>query len=55
MKTPFWIILLILAFAFSVITISEIKQEKKNAPVGQTIENAGITLTAPPLVRREAL
>lgn len=47
--------LFILLSAFAVITASEIKKDKKNAPVLQTIENAAVTLAAPPLERRESL
>lgn len=55
MGKPFWAALLILIAAFIALDISLKNQEKKNAPVKQTIENAKITVTAPPLSRQTNL
>lgn len=55
MRKIIFAVLFILLSAFAVITASEIKKDKKNAPALQTIENASLTIAAPPLERRENL
>jgi hypothetical protein len=55
MKKTLRIIFLIVIAAFISVNISIKKQEKKNAPVEQSIEFVKITVTAPPLKRREIL
>ncbi|MDR2426623.1 MAG: hypothetical protein LBD46_05535 [Endomicrobium sp.] len=47
------IIFVILAALFAAVNISAKNQEKKNAPIEQNIETAAVTITAPPLTRRE--
>ncbi|MDR1196439.1 MAG: hypothetical protein LBL00_08195 [Endomicrobium sp.] len=53
MKIRFWITLIVLAGIFAAINAAARNAEKKNAPTEQNIETIGITVTAPPLSRRE--
>jgi hypothetical protein len=53
MKKIFWIIFTVIIAAFVAGNISLRAKEKKNAPVEQYIEDAFITVTAPPMLVNE--
>lgn len=55
MKKSFWVILVVIVSAFAAINISAKNLDKKNQPVGQLLKEADIAVTAPPLVKQEAL